>query len=160
MSIKIGQGFSYVSKSGVVYYGLIVDVIDTNIGWIPVIRAYHNGNRVVCYDDFNAEKDKHANNVRLDSCPPPFSVFGTQHNFKNQKIGNSVAVADMGKVRYVPSAIFDTKCVVLDRGQQVSSADMERVFNHPWQSRRQKEKLLSDMSELNLDDKHQSFDLI
>jgi hypothetical protein len=156
MDMKVGQGFVYSDKKSVVH-GLIVGVNETSVKWIPVVQGLIHGHRVRAYDDVDAVYSVDRNHVRLNSCPPPFSFFGCYSNFKGQSVSNSIAVADMTAVHILGRNTFDEYCQIIDDGVQVSDKDMETVFNHPWQSRRQKEKLISDMSELNLDDVHQDF---
>ena len=158
MNIKVGQGFNYKNKYGDISYGLIVETNDMGIKWFPVIDVPSNVRNMCSYDDSRAVYPRDKDNVRLDSCPPPFTAIGCYFNFKHERISSSMVIADLPKMRSMSFSTFGKFCQIIDDGITVSQRDMETVFNHPWQSRRQKEKLISDMSELNLDDVHQDFD--
>ena len=160
VNIKVGQGFSYKTKRHTLAYGLIIDVSNTDIRWIPVVSSFVNGREIVSYDDARAVYPKDKDNVRLASCPPPFSAIGSYFNFKHEPVSRSIALANMTNVKVTSIDVFNRNFCIVDDGAVISEVDMEKVFNHPWQSRNQRERILSDIYELNLDDDaHISYDV-
>lgn len=156
MNIKVGQGFEFLNDDRKLY-GLVVGISDGTVSFVPVVRIEEGRLSRLPYDDPRAVYERDANNVRLNSCPPPFSRLGHRFDSDMNRHTNAMAIADMKNVQQMSLQQFQLFCSIIDNGVQVSNKDMETVFNHPWQSRRQKEKLISDMSELNLDDAHQDF---
>ena len=155
MNIEVGQGFVRRQK-GKPEYNLIVGTDGDKIEFIQVLPAYTvvGGTlcRNICYDEPDAIEEKHKDNVRLESCPPPFSNFKTIKLTNGQSMSNSVAIADMGNVKSCSLGYFNTAHYkIIDGGAKVSEMDMNRVYNHPWASRNQRERVLADMAELNKD---------
>ena len=157
MNIKVGQGFSYKTRRNKLAFGLVVATKNNQASWVSVVPVYSDGVSRKFYDSSDAVYERDRNHVHLTDCPPPFSYFGTYDNFRHEPISNVLAVADIENCHHISFDVFSDRCQIIDDGVQISDKDMETVFSHPWQSRRQKEKLISDMSELNLDDVHQDF---
>ena len=154
MSVEVGQGFSLVDRDNSVYYGLVMGVHGSVIEFVQVEQIYKDGrNHICCYDDGDAIKERDEHHVRLDSCPPPFSVFGSFRNYKGETRSNAVAFADMSNVRHLPLGLFeDGTCKIIDGGIKVSEKDMNVIYNHPWASRLHREFLKKDFTELNKDE--------
>ena len=154
MSVQIGQGFVRKRGSTGTFYGLVVGKHDDLIDYIHVDRIYEDSRgRIRCYDDGDAIKDQDEHHVRLDSCPPPFSAFGSFRNYNGETRSNAVAFADMSNVRSLPSGLFENgACKIIDNGAKVSEKDMDVVYNHPWSSRMHREFLKKDFTELNKDE--------
>lgn len=140
MNIKRGQGFEYFNRRGYLQRALITKVTDDGVEYVRVIPAVSpDGSRVVkSYDDFGAVQAYHKDNVRLNSCPPPFSCFGSQEAAFGKMQSNAVAIAD-GDTWYAPMDVFVHFCNVLDHGATVAPEDLERVEHHPWPSCNKKE---------------------
>ena len=156
MNIEIGQGFRRQRPDGArPFYGLVTGLSDGRVSFVPVMDIYDLSGvrlgRIRCYDDPDAVEKTDKDNVRLESCPPPFSAFGTYSNKDGKPISNSVAIADMRREQSVPMAVFVRGAEVIDGGAKVSDYDMARVYSHPWQSRNQRERICKDMTEMNLD---------
>ena len=151
MDIKPGQGFKYQVRNGFAY-GLITGVSNTSIGWIPVVNSVSKFGSMKAFDEYGAKRSIDKDHVRLRSCPPPFSVIGSYQNYKHESVSNSIALADMDRVQIMTKNEFLKSATILDDGVTISDKDMETVYNHPWPSQQQKERIRSDKSELNLDD--------
>lgn len=165
MYIERGQGFKFRTKSGKFGYGLVVNVNDESFNYV-LVRSIVDTNALGdtifhrCYDDSDAVYSRDKDNVRLTSCPPPFSVYGNRVNYKGEPISNSYAVADMDRMRKLSFDDFSRYgCQIIDGGVKVSARDLYEVECHPWASRNQRERVRFDISELNLDDDEHSYGL-
>ena len=159
MNIEVGQGFRAVGLSGRVFHGLIIAVSNKNVEWVPVIDSEGYGRTSVkAYDEVGANYARERNNVRLRSCPPPFSEIGGMVNYKGEHFSYSVAVADMANAKNMDIDIFRRKCRIVDGGVKVSDHDMERVFHHLWRDG-QRERVGFDITELNLDDDYHGYQM-
>ena len=157
MSIEVGQGFEVVDLRGRVFHGLITAVSDKNVEWVRVINSESFGS-VKAYDEVGANYVRERNNVRLRSCPPPFSEIGGMVNYKGEHFSYSVAVADVANAKNMDIDIFRRKCRIVDGGVKVSDYDMEKVFHHPWRDG-QRERVGFDITELNLDDDYHGYQM-
>ena len=154
MNVEVGHGFLSYDDLGSKFYGLIVGVQNGLIDYIRVDRIYDEGrDRIRCYDDGDAIKEQDEHHVRLDSCPPPFSAFGSFKNWKGETRSNVVAFVDMLNMQFFPLDLFENgACKIIDNGAKVSEKDMNVVYNHPWVSRMHREFLKKDFTELNKDE--------
>ena len=154
MRPEVGHGFEYQLSDGAVLYGLVIGIEDNKVEFVQVHPIYKDGrDHIVCYDDFDAVEDKHKDNVRLTSCPPPFSDLGFVVNRNGEKVSNAVAMADMNHVKSLSADFFDRNiCVIMDGGAKVSDFDISTVYSHPWASRMHRELVLKDYTELNKDE--------
>lgn len=147
MSLKVGQGFVIYQQKRE-YYGLVINVTDDAVEYVSV-RAVNDGVQptVKCYDDMGAVYPKDKDNVRLTSCPPPFSnVCGGVS--KDCCISDAYAVADMDHVHSVSKMCFETLCDIIDNGVCISDKDMETVRHHHMENPLQKEKTYREIPEI------------
>ena len=154
MEVEVGQGIRLQVQNRV-FYGVVMNVDDKNrnVLFLPVYAVMEKSDyglsiRRKCYDDPDAKYERDRDNVRLRSCPPPFSNFGSYLNFKRDSVSNSFVYANLEKMYRVSQE----KCVVIDDGAKISKQDMNTIYCHPWDSRNQRERVGLDITELNLDD--------
>lgn len=148
--VDVSSGFRIDSESGRSVYALVVGTHDAVVDYITVGPIYRTGRRDVrCYDDEDAIKEQDEHHVQLDSCPPPFSVFGYIKNQDGKTKSNIVAFADMSNVKTLPIQLFENgTCKIIDNGKKVSEKDIDTIYNHPWASRMHYELLKKDFTEL------------
>ena len=157
MNIEVGQGFKGYS-SGRPIYGLIIGNTNNNIEFIRVVPvnfkdALNKTRHRYSYDEADAVYNRDKDNVRLESCPPPFSDFGTVVSRVHGDMSNSMALANMDRTYHISLDSFLTnKWEILDNGAKVSDFDMSRVFYHPFPRDTQMERRLKDIMEVSLDD--------
>lgn len=135
MDFQVGQAISY--KYGSPSYrqqGVIIGVDDNTIDIVGVNRK--NG-IIKCYDEPGADYYRDRNHVRLRNCPPPFSSLTSNRPgmaYANADIENPVVLRKDNLAEY--------QVQILERGTKVPKADMDKIFDHPWEEQLQKQKTM------------------
>lgn len=135
MDFQVGQAISY--KYGSPSYrqqGVIIGVDDNAIDVVSVNRK--NG-IIKCYDEPGADYYRDRNHVRLRNCPPPFSSLTSNRPgmaYANADIENPVVLRKDNLAEY--------QVQILESGRKVPKADMDKIFDHPWEDQLQKQKTM------------------
>lgn len=135
MDFQVGQAISY--KYGSPSYrqqGVIIGVDDNTIDIVSVNRK--NG-IIKCYDEPGADYYRDRNHVRLRNCPPPFSSLTSNRPgmaYANADIENPVVLRKDNLAEY--------QVQILENGRKVPKADMDKIFDHPWEEQLQKQKTM------------------
>lgn len=135
MDFQVGQAISY--KYGSPSYrqqGVIIGVDDNAIDVVSVNRK--NG-IIKCYDEPGADYYRDRNHVRLRNCPPPFSSLTSNRPgmaYANADIENPVVLRKDNLAEY--------QVQILENGRKVPKADMDKIFDHPWEEQLQKQKTM------------------
>lgn len=135
MDFQVGQAISY--KYGSPSYrqqGVIIGVDDNAIDVVSVNRK--NG-IIKCYDEPGADYYRDRNHVRLRNCPPPFSSLTSNRPgmaYANADIENPVVLRKDKLTKY--------QVQILENGRKVPKADMDKIFDHPWEDQLQKQKTM------------------
>ena len=135
MDFQVGQAISY--KYGSPSYrqqGVIIGVDDNTIDIVSVNRK--NG-IIKCYDEPGADYYRDRNHVRLRNCPPPFSSLTSNRPgmaYANADIENPVVLHKDNLAEY--------QVQILENGRKVPKADMDKIFDHPWEEQLQKQKTI------------------
>ena len=135
MDFQVGQAISY--KYGSPSYrqqGVIIGVDDNTIDIVSVNRK--NG-IIKCYDEPGADYYRDRNHVRLRNCPPPFSSLTSNRPgmaYANADIENPVVLHKDNLAEY--------QVQILENGRKVPKADMDKIFDHPWEEQLQKQKTM------------------
>lgn len=135
MDFQVGQAISY--KYGSPSYrqqGVIIGVDDNTIDVVSVNRK--NG-IIKCYDEPGADYYRDRNHVRLRNCPPPFSSLTSNRPgmaYANADIENPVVLCKDNLAEY--------QVQILENGRKVPKADMDKIFDHPWEDQLQKQKIM------------------
>ena len=135
MDFQVGQAISY--KYGSPSYrqqGVIIGVDDNAIDVVSVNRK--NG-IIKCYDEPGADYYRDRNHVRLRNCPPPFSSLTSNRPgmaYVNADIENPVVLRKDNLAEY--------QVQILENGRKVPKADMDKIFDHPWEEQLQKQKTM------------------
>lgn len=135
MDFQVGQAISY--KYGSPSYrqqGVIIGVDDNTIDIVSVNRK--NG-IIKCYDEPGADYYRDRNHVRLRNCPPPFSSLTSNRPgmaYANADIENPVVLRKDNLAEY--------QVQILESGRKVPKADMDKIFDHPWEDQLQKQKTM------------------
>lgn len=135
MDFQVGQAISY--KYGSPSYrqqGVIIGVDDNTIDIVSVNRK--NG-IIKCYDEPGADYYRDRNHVRLRNCPPPFSSLTSNRPgmaYANADIENPVVLRKDNLAEY--------QVQILENGRKVPKADMDKIFDHPWEDQLQKQKTM------------------
>ena len=135
MDFQVGQAISY--KYGSPSYrqqGVIIGVDDNTIDIVSVNRK--NG-IIKCYDEPGADYYRDRNHVRLRNCPPPFSSLTSNRPgmaYANADIENPVVLRKDNLEEY--------QVQILESGRKVPKADMDKIFDHPWEDQLQKQKTM------------------
>ena len=135
MDFQVGQAISY--KYGSPSYrqqGVIIGVDDNAIDVVSVNRK--NG-IIKCYDEPGADYYRDRNHVRLRNCPPPFSSLTSNRPgmaYANADIENPVVLHKDNLAEY--------QVQILEDGRKVPKADMDKIFDHPWEEQLQKQKTM------------------
>ena len=135
MDFQVGQAISY--KYGSPSYrqqGVIIGVDDNTIDIVSVNRK--NG-IIKCYDEPGADYYRDRNHVRLRNCPPPFSSLTSNRPgmaYVNADIENPVVLRKDNLAEY--------QVQILENGRKVPKADMDKIFDHPWEEQLQKQKTM------------------
>ena len=135
MDFQVGQAISY--KYGSPSYrqqGVIIGVDDNAIDVVSVNRK--NG-IIKCYDEPGADYYRDRNHVRLRNCPPPFSSLTSNRPgmaYVNADIENPVVLRKDNLAEY--------QVQILENGRKVPKADMDKIFDHPWEEQLQKQKTI------------------
>lgn len=135
MDFQVGQAISY--KYGSPSYrqqGVIIGVDDNTIDIVSVNRK--NG-IIKCYDEPGADYYRDRNHVRLRNCPPPFSSLTSNRPgmaYANADIENPVVLRKDNLAEY--------QVQILEDGRKVPKADMDKIFDHPWEDQLQKQKTM------------------
>lgn len=135
MDFQVGQAISY--KYGSPSYrqqGVIIGVDDNAIDVVSVNRK--NG-IIKCYDEPGADYYRDRNHVRLRNCPPPFSSLTSNRPgmaYANADIENPVVLRKDNLAEY--------QVQILEDGRKVPKADMDKIFDHPWEDQLQKQKTM------------------
>ena len=135
MDFQVGQAISY--KYGSPSYrqqGVIIGVDDNAIDVVSVNRK--NG-IIKCYDEPGADYYRDRNHVRLRNCPPPFSSLTSNRPgmaYVNADIENPVVLRKDNLAEY--------QVQILENGRKVPKADMDKIFDHPWEEQLQKKKTM------------------
>ena len=135
MNVRVGQGFSYGRG-----YGLVLNYDGKYVSYVSVKDpVYDNSYTQQAYDELEAKYDTDKDNLRLKSCPPPFSDI-SYNGFSDNK-GKPIAIADMNNIKHISIEMFEFgSCKILDNGVQISYEDMAKVKNHPWPRQKEIEK--------------------
>ena len=135
MDFQVGQAISY--KYGSPSYrqqGVIIGVDDNAIDVVSVNRK--NG-IIKCYDEPGADYYRDRNHVRLRNCPPPFS------SLTSNRPGMAYANADIeNPVVLRKDSLAEYQVQILENGRKVPKADMDKIFDHPWEDQLQKQKIM------------------
>ena len=67
--------------------------------------VYDNSYTQQAYDELEAKYDTDKDNVRLKSCPPPFSDI-SYNGFSDNK-GKPIAIADMNNIKHISIEMFE-----------------------------------------------------
>lgn len=143
MDFQVGQAISY--KYGSPSYrqqGVIIGVDDNTIDIVSVNRK--NG-IIKCYDEPGADYYRDRNHVRLRNCPPPFSSLTSNRPgmaYANADIENPVVLRKDNLAEY--------QVQILENGRKVPKADMDKIFDHPWEEQLQKQKTMRRRSGINI----------
>ena len=135
MDFQVGQAISY--KYGSPSYrqqGVIIGVDDNTIDIVSVNRK--NG-IIKCYDEPGADYYRDRNHVRLRNCPPPFSSLTSNRPgmaYANADIENPIVLCKDNLAEY--------QVQILENGRKVPKADMDKIFDHPWEEQLQKQKTM------------------
>lgn len=135
MDFQVGQAISY--KYGSPSYrqqGVIIGVDDNAIDVVSVNRK--NG-IIKCYDEPGADYHRDRNHVRLRNCPPPFSSLTSNRPgmaYANADIENPVVLRKDNLAKY--------QVQILENGRKVPKADMDKIFDHPWEDQLQQQKTM------------------
>ena len=135
MDFQVGQAISY--KYGSPSYrqqGVIIGVDDNAIDVVSVNRK--NG-IIKCYDEPGADYYRDRNHVRLRNCPPPFSSLTSNRPgmaYANADIENPIVLCKDNLAEY--------QVQILENGRKVPKADMDKIFDHPWEEQLQKQKTI------------------
>ena len=135
MDFQVGQTISY--KYGSPSYrqqGVIIGVDDNTIDIVSVNRK--NG-IIKCYDEPGADYYRDRNHVRLRNCPPPFSSLTSNRPgmaYANADIENPIVLCKDNLAEY--------QVQILENGRKVPKADMDKIFDHPWEEQLQKQKTI------------------
>ena len=135
MDFQVGQAISY--KYGSPSYrqqGVIIGVDDNTIDIVSVNRKY---GIIKCYDEPGADYHRDRNHVRLRNCPPPFSSLTSNRPgmaYANADIENPVVLRKANLAEY--------QVQILESGRKVPKADMDKIFDHPWEDQLQKQKIM------------------
>lgn len=135
MDFQVGQAISY--KYGSPSYrqqGVIIGVDDNTIDIVSVNRK--NG-IIKCYDEPGADYYRDRNHVRLRNCPPPFSSLTSNRPgmaYANADIENPIVLCKDNLAEY--------QVQILENGRKVPKADMDKIFDHPWEEQLQKQKTI------------------
>ena len=135
MDFQVGQAISY--KYGSPSYrqqGVIIGVDDNAIDVVSVNRK--NG-IIKCYDEPGADYYRDRNHVRLRNCPPPFSSLTLNRPgmaYANADIENPVVLRKDKLTKY--------QVQILENGRKVPKADMDKIFDHPWEDQLQQQKTM------------------
>ena len=135
MDFQVGQAISY--KYGSPSYrqqGVIIGVDDNAIDVVSVNRK--NG-IIKCYDEPGADYYRDRNHVRLRNCPPPFSSLTSNRPgmaYANADIENPIVLCKDNLAEY--------QVQILENGRKVPKADMDKIFDHPWEEQLQKQKTM------------------
>ena len=135
MDFQVGQAIIY--KYGSPSYrqqGVIIGVDDNAIDIVSVNRK--NG-IIKCYDEPGADYYRDRNHVRLRNCPPPFSSLTSNRPgmaYVNADIENPVVLRKDNLAEY--------QVQILENGRKVPKADMDKIFDHPWEEQLQKQKTM------------------
>lgn len=116
------------------YYGVVVDVNESEV---ELVHVNYKNQYVRCYDEPGADYQKHRNNVQLKNCPPPFTSLSRGFH------GMVYANADMEHpVVLKKDDLNKYQIRILESGTQVPKADMDKIFDHPWEEQLQKQKTM------------------
>lgn len=115
---RIGEGSS-------LHFGLIVKSYDNAIDVVEVLPVRFD---TVFYDEVSSEKDPNKDNVRLKSCPPPFSEVCSESDevFFNDDVGSCYAVAAVDKPMHELKSFFTP----VESEYEISDDDFDLVLNH------------------------------
>lgn len=109
-------------------YGVVTRCRDESIDVTPVFSVASD---TVCYDESGSIRGRDEHNVKLRSCPPPFSMLCIMGG-----TGQCYALAD-------PNAAFtfyedDLPLLdILDDGDKISEKDLAEIFDHPWRDEKE-----------------------
>ena len=110
-------------------YGVITYCEDDQIQVVPVDKLQAG---MHCFDEginYDTDRDR----VRLDSCPPPFTLMCI-----GSDTGKCFALAAQYEFMSFGKDEFE-RLHVLDEGEKISEKDFDTIFNHPWPEQPQKE---------------------
>lgn len=139
---EVGQGISWTPREeGFDLYGI---VLDSDRHGLLVLEVLPLGPYDKCYDDLDADRRIHADNVRLFDCPPPFSkiVEETMRRCGYDRKGYVVATVDDP----IELSIDDVNMLnvrIIDGGEKVSERLMHEIYHHPWPTQLEREKAVS-----------------
>jgi hypothetical protein len=154
MSIETGQAIG-IDFGTTTIYGVVMNVSDGDIAYYEINKIFPDNcglvDRVRCYDDSDAVKERDQHHVRMVGCPPPMSVFG-RRVFPNGLTAENIYVdANPERLRHL--AGDKLKYIkVMDNGIKFGNMNMDVIYNHPWDSRTHREFLKKDLTELNKDE--------
>ena len=92
---------------------------------------------IKCYDEPGADYYRDRNHVRLRNCPPPFSSLTSNRPgmaYVNADIENPVVLRKDNLAEY--------QVQILENGRKVPKADIDKIFDHPWEEQLQKQKTM------------------
>lgn len=125
MNFEVGQGIKYTVRGERGWsYGVILQVSSDSITFAEVGDAMG----VYCYDDVEASYDTDRDNVRLNDCPPPFTVISGGHCG-----GAYVDAREKDYITYDRAKCKLHNVSVIDGGVKVSDKVMDEILNHPWE---------------------------
>lgn len=135
MELQVGQAVRYDSGNPrYMHYGVIVDVDEKSVG---IVDVDYKDDLVRCYDEVGANYEMDRNNVQLKHCPPPFTKVS------RGVPGKVYARADMeNPVILQKSHLPAYSLQILESGRKVPKADMDKIFDHPWEDQLQKQKTM------------------
>ena len=153
MNIEVGQAieiFDGINRR----YGIVMNVGD-GLDYFMVNKIFPNNcsltDRVRCYDDTDAVKERDQHHIRMVGCPPPMSVFG-RRVFPSGLTAENIYVD--ANPKHMQHLFRDglQYVSVLDNGIKFGDMNMDVIYNHPWASRMHREFLKKDFTELNKDE--------
>lgn len=135
------MGVSWDDGSGY-RYGI---VMSSDSAGVTVVPVYALDNNMRCCYEGGAIRDRDEHNVRLESCPPPFTLLCA---FAGRGNG-CYAYADSNAMIHMDVAdISSAGLYLIDDGSKISEADMANIRSHPWRDEKQVSRPLSALDRL------------
>lgn len=115
-------------------HGVVIRSDDTGVTVVPVFDLDNN---MRCFDEGRSIRERDEHNVRLKSCPPPFTLLCA---FAERDNG-CYAYADPGSMCHM--SIGETSAygmIPIDDGAKISERDMADIKDHPWRDEKQADR--------------------